>query len=109
MTGGSYFANGGVEHARTMLRYAQDSRKLGAVIIVVFGIVLVYGIAALLTTHNTVFIFTASLGAFMVLVGTHLRVHHGKQAAYWSERLSSWEALRRDRAVHARRLEPWEL
>lgn len=107
--GGSYFAKGGVEHARTMLRYSEDQRKFGTVTVVVFGIVFGYGVVSFMVTGHGAYLFTTGFGALMLAVGSHLRVHHGKQIAYWTGRLNSWEALRRDRAVHARRLEPWEL
>jgi len=106
---GSYFAHGGVEHARTMLRHSEDSRKFATLMVVVFGLVFGYGLTLFILTSASAYLFTISFGLTLMLWGVHLRIRHGKQIEHWSGKLADWEALRRDRAIHARRLEPWEL
>lgn len=107
--GGSYFAEGGVLHAKTMLAYHRDGRRTAAVMCVVWGAVFGFELFMFLTTGSHPFAFGAGFALLVGGFGVYLHFRHGKKVLMWADKLEVYERIQRDRRIHARKLRGWEL
>lgn len=107
--GGSYFADGGVLHAKTMLAYHRDGYAVSRSLMVMFtGVLMITG-WLWFDTGSVPFAFSGGVAIILIALGLGLHIHHGKQITVWADKLEVYERIQRDRRIHARTLKGWEL
>lgn len=106
---GSYLVYGGVPHAKAMLAYHRDGVRTATTMLVVWTAVFGFEAFMFLTSNSHPFAFGAGFALLLIGFGVWLRVRHGRKVRRWQATLNHWEAIRKDRLIHARTLKGWEL